>query len=421
MALSTQHLFVYLDTDWTDGPILVGTLFFENSKGKEKSYFEFDRSWLSQYPNLRISANLAPLVTRQELQADKNSCGFLSDIVPDYWGNLLLMRDEELKSIKRKRPIQVLNTFDQIEKISDFLRIGALRFKYRPDGPFLNEGSSLAIPTLTSLHEVAHASAEIEKSELKNRLSKEKWLRQLLEPASPLGGTRPKANIIDTNGDLWIAKFPSVNDTYDVGGWEEFAYRMARAAGINVSESKLLEIEGKHHIFLVKRFDRHGKTRIHFASSMTLLGLKDGDGASTGHGYLDIVDAILENSSSVEENLEELFRRVAFNIAIGNTDDHFRNHGFLLTAKGWTLSPAYDMNPTLNRHQSLLINGQTDACDIEILRASAKDYMLTQSKADAIISDVLKAMKNWEATAKRLKLPTRDIEAFASRFVSALN
>ncbi len=154
---------------------------------------------------------------------------------------------------------------------------------------------------------------------------------------------------------------------------------------------------------------------------MTPLGLKDGDGASTGHGYLDIVDAILENSASVEENLEELFRRVAFNIAIGNTDDHFRNHGFLLTAKGWTLSPAYDLNPTLNRHQSLFINAKTDASDIGILRASAKDYMLTQEKTDEIICGVLKAMKNWEAVAVRLKLPSRDIEMFGSRFITALN
>ncbi len=240
----------------------------------------------------------------------------------------------------------------------------------------------------------------------------------MLEPGSSLGGARPKATVLDTEGNLWIAKFPSVNDTHDLGAREEFSYRMARIAGIKVSESKLLEIDGKHHIFLVKRFDRNGKKRLHFASSMTLLGLKDGDGALTGHGYLDIVDAVLENSASVEENLEELFRRVAFNIAIGNTDDHFRNHGFLLTAKGWTLSPAYDMNPTLNRHQSLLINGKTDASDIEILRASANEYMLTQRKADEIIRDVLKAMKNWEATAKRLKLPTREVEMFGSRFIS---
>ncbi len=418
MTTPSQNLFVYLDCDWTEGPVLLGTLFYEDLHGTPKYDFEFNRTWLINHPNVSFSESLAPVIARQTLLDGKGNFGFLSDVLPDFWGKLLLTRNEELEATKRKRKPQPLSALDQIERIDDFTRIGALRFKNSPDGAFLNEESTLAVPPLTSLRELAHAAKEIEKSELKNSLPKEKWLRQLLEPGSSLGGARPKATVTDTDGNLWIAKFPSVNDTHDFGGWEAFTYRMARAAGIEVSESKLLEHDAKHHIFLVKRFDRKEKKRIHFASSMTLLGLKDGDGATTGHGYLDIVDAILENSSNVEENLEELYRRVAFNIAIGNTDDHFRNHGFLLTAKGWTLSPAYDMNPTLNRHQSLLINGQTDTSDIEILRTSAKDYMLTQEKADEIIRAVLKAMKNWEDTANRLKLPTRDIEMFGSRFVS---
>lgn len=420
MTTPSQDLLVYLDCDWTEGPVLLGTLFCEHLHGAPHYDFEFNREWIKYHPNLRFSEKLAPVISRQCLLAGKENLSFLSDVLPDFWGKLLLTRNEEFEAIKRKRKPQPLNAIDQIRRIDDFTRIGALRFKSSPEDPFLNEGTP-SVPPLTSLKELAHAAEEIEKSELKSTLPKETWLRKILVGGSSLGGSRPKATALDTDGNLWIAKFPSVNDTYDVGGWEEFTYRLARAAGIEVAESKLLELDGKHHIFLVKRFDRNGKKRIHFASSMTLLGLKDGDGASTGHGYLDIVDAILENSSNVEENLEELYRRVAFNIAIGNSDDHFRNHGFLLRAKGWTLSPAYDMNPTLNRHQSLLINGQTDASDIEILRASAKDYMLTQEKADEIIRGVLKAMKNWEATAKRLKLPTRDIETFGSRFITALS
>lgn len=418
MTTASQNLFVYLDCDWTEKPTLVGRLYCERLRGTEKYAFEFDCEWLKHHPNLRLSADLDPLTGRQYLLGDKEIFGLFSDVLPDRWGRLLLMRREELEAKKENRQPRTLSALDQLSGIDDFSRIGALRFRYYPDGSFLNEDASLAIPPLTSLRELAHAVTEIEKSELKNTLPKERWLRQLLEPGSSLGGARPKATVVDTEGNLWIAKFPSVNDTYDLGAWEEFAYRMARVAGIAVSESKLLEIDSKHHIFLVKRFDRNCKKRIHFASSMTLLGLKDGDGALTGHGYLDIVDAILENSACVEENLEELFRRVAFNIAIGNTDDHFRNHGFLLTTKGWTLSPAYDMNPTLNRHQSLLINGQTDISDMEVLRESAKDYMLTQDKADEIIRGVLNAMGYWKATAKKLKLSARDIEMFGSRFVS---
>ena len=142
----------------------------------------------------------------------------------------------------------------------------------------------------------------------------------------------------------------------------------------------------EYHTLLSRRFDRHEDgRRIHFASAMTLLGLNDGDNANTNNGYLDIVDFILQHCTNVEDNLEELYRRVAFNICIGNTDDHFRNHGFLLTAKGWTLSPAYDMNPTLNEYQSLLINNYTNKSDLNELLNSCEEYMLSKQTALQII------------------------------------
>ena len=178
---------------------------------------------------------------------------------------------------------------------------------------------------------------------------------------SSLGGARPKASVIDENKILHIAKFPSRKDDYDTGLWEHFSHLLAKKAGIHAAETRVIFTNDKYHTLLSRRFDRKedGK-RVHFASAMTLLGLNDGDNANTGHGYLDIVDFILQNCTNVEDNLQELYRRVAFNICIGNTDDHFRNHGFLLTSQGWTLAPAYDMNPTLNEYQSLLINSYTN-------------------------------------------------------------
>ena len=149
---------------------------------------------------------------------------------------------------------------------------------------------------------------------------------------------------------------------------------------------------------------------------MTLLGLNDGDNASTGYGYTDIVDFIIQHGSNVEQNLEELYRRVAFYIIVGNSDDHFRNHGFLLTRKGWELSPAYDINPTLYDNQSLLINRTTSESDLNILLASAGDYMLSTEKAKTIIDEIKSAMKSWRSEARRLGLPQRDIDMFAPRF-----
>ena len=191
---------------------------------------------------------------------------------------------------------------------------------------------------------------------------------------------------------------------------------MGRKAGLNVAETQTIDGED-YHILLSKRFDRNSAgRRIHFSSALTLLGLTDGDNASIGYGYTDIVDFIVQHGSNVEQSLEELYRRVAFYIIVGNSDDHFRNHGFLLTRKGWKLSPAYDINPTLADNQSLLINRSTSESDLNILLASAEEYMLSSSKAESIITEVKTAMKSWHAEARRLGLPQRDIDMFAPRF-----
>ena len=235
-----------------------------------------------------------------------------------------------------------------------------------------------------------------------------------MQPGSSLGGARPKASVIDTDKTLYIAKFPSRKDDYDAGLWEHFSHLLAAKAGINAAKTKVLATGEKYHTLLSQRFDRtqDGK-RIHFASAMTLLGLNDGDNATTGHGYLDIVDFIIQNCTNVEGNLQELYRRVAFNICIGNSDDHFRNHGFLLAAKGWTLSPAYDMNPTLNEYQSLLVSSTSNKAELGILLDACEDYMLNRKTAEKIISEVIDVVKGWRELATRLGISKREVDMFA--------
>lgn len=229
-----------------------------------------------------------------------------------------------------------------------------------------------------------------------------------------MGGARPKASVADTGKTLYVAKFPSCKDDYDAGLWEHFSHLLAAKAGINAAKTKVIATGEKYHTLLSERFDRteDGK-RIHFASAMTLLGLNDGDNATTGHGYLDIVDFIIQNCTDVERNLQELYRRVAFNICIGNSDDHFRNHGFLLTAKGWTLSPAYDMNPTLNEYQSLLISSTSNKADLGILLDACGDYMLNRKTAEQIISEVTEAVKRWREIAICQGISKREIDMFS--------
>ena len=234
-------------------------------------------------------------------------------------------------------------------------------------------------------------------------------------PGSSLGGARPKASVIGEGKTLYVAKFPSRKDDYDAGLWEHLAHLLAKKAGINAAHTEILSVGEKYHTLLSRRFDRtQGGRRIHFASAMTLLGLSDGDNATTGHGYLDIVDFILQNCTHVEANLQELYRRAAFNVCIGNSDDHFRNHGFLLTAKGWTLSPAYDMNPTLNEYQSLLITSTSNKADLHILLDASDDYMIGRKVAEGIIREVADAVKDWRSIAIRLGISKREMDMFAS-------
>lgn len=411
-----KKLYVSADFDWLDHPQLIGELSYDSVRGSETYGFSYDKEWLAKYGDVFLSEDLQNFPGIQYSRPERDIFACFSDALPDRWGRTLLNRREQLAASEEKRPVHRLTSFDYLMGIDDASRMGGFRFAETPGGKFLNCESSLRVPPLASVRELMHAAQEVEASEEKHLLPSKKWIAQLLHPGTSLGGARPKASVIDEDGSLTVAKFPSRKDDYDVGLWEHFCHVMGRKAVINVAETRTIPGE-EYHIFLSKRFDRKecGK-RIHFASALTLLGLTDGDNASTGYGYPDIVDFIIQQGSNVEQNLEELYRRVAFYIIVGNSDDHFRNHGFLLTHKGWELSPAYDINPTLSDNQSLLINRSTSESGLNILLESAGDYMLSTEKAKTIIDGVKSAMKSWHTEARRLGLPQRDIDMFAPRF-----
>lgn len=415
-----KTLLVYLDIEWLEKPILVGNLGYESLRGADSYSFEFDKEWLSKYGGLFLSADLNNYPGLQYTMPDRDIFGCFSDALPDRWGRLLLNRREQILAAEEKRPVKRLSSFDYLTGIDDFSRMGSFRFKESPDGDYINCEYTLRIPPLTDLRALVNASMEIEKSEGKNRLPEKKWIQQLVHPGSSLGGARPKAGVMDNDGKLCIAKFPSANDDYDVALWEHFSHLLAKKAGVIAAETRVVATGDKYHTFLSKRFDRtENGRRKHFASAMTLLGLTDGSDAKTGNGYLDIVDFMLQNCCDVEENLRQLYRRVAFNIAIGNSDDHFRNHGFLLTPRGWTLAPAYDLNPTLNEYQSLLINSTTNRADLQLLLLSSEEYMIGRDEARQIITEVLEAVKSWKRLAARLSIVKREIDLFGQVFARA--
>ena len=408
-----KTLLVYADFEWLEKPTLVGELGYESLRGSDSYSFKFDDDWLRRHSNIFLSADLNNYPGLQYTQPDKDIFGCFGDALPDRWGRLLLNRREQVLASEEKRPIRRLSSFDYLMGIDDFSRMGGFRFKESKDGAFINCDETLRVPPLTDIKALATATMEIEKSEELNHLPEKKWLLQLVRPGSSLGGARPKAGVIDDSGNLCVAKFPSRNDDYDVALWEHHSHLLAKTAGVVAAETSVIETGGKHHALLSKRFDRTANgRRKHFASAMTLLGLTDGCDAKTGHGYLDIVDFILQNCCDVESNLRQLYRRVAFNIAIGNSDDHFRNHGFLLTSRGWTLSPAYDMNPTLNDHLSLLINSYTNRSDLDVLLASSEEFMINKDEARQIIEEVKISVSRWNTLAKRLGIAKREMDTF---------
>ena len=412
-----ERLLVFADFDWLDKPELVGELCYEKLRGSDSYAFQYDEHWLKGHAEVKLSEDINNYPGMQYTQPGQDVFGCFSDALPDRWGRTMLKRREQILASEEKRAVRSLSSFDYLMGIDDFSRMGGFRFKKELEGEFINVSASLKIPPLTELKDLLLASREIEKSEEANVLPEKKWIAQLIQPGSSLGGARPKASVLDEKGNLCIAKFPSRKDDYDAGLWEHFSHLLAQKAGIEVAQTKVLGGLGKYHTFLSRRFDRKDEAkRVHFASSMSLLGLKDGDNAQGGYGYLDMVDFILQGCCDVEQNLQELYRRVAFNMCIGNSDDHFRNHGFLLTQKGWTLSPAYDMNPTLNEYQSLLVNESSNKADISVLLDSCESYLIKKEIAANIIQEVQAAVSGWESLAVQLQIPVREMALFKDRF-----
>ena len=395
----------------------MGELSYESLRGEDSYGFSFDEEWLRRAGELFLSADLNNYPGVQYTAAGCDIFGCFSDALPDRWGRTLLNRREQLLAQEEGRPLRRLSSFDYLLGIDDYSRMGGFRFKERADADFINSTPTLRVPPLANIRDLEFAARQIEQSEQQNELPDKKWIAQLIQPGSSLGGARPKASVIDTDGLLCVAKFPSRQDDNDAELWEHLSHMLAKRAGISVAETRVLQTSDRRHTLISQRFDRtrSGK-RIHFASAMTLLGLHDGDNATNGHGYLDIVDFIIRYGADVDNNLRELYRRVAFNICIGNSDDHFRNHGFLLTPKGWTLSPAYDLNPTLSRHQSLLITSTSNEADLSLLGDASEEYMLSRPIADSIISEVCNALKDWQTLASQLGVPKREIASFADRW-----
>lgn len=418
MARNKLDIYVYAQWKGMREPRIMGILSAHFAKGKKAFSFEYDKSWIKSEQRLLIDPDIQ-FFSGTQFPNNKENFGVFLDSMPDTWGRTLMKRraaqQAKEQPDKSGKKTSVLYDIDFLLGVYDESRMGALRFKTDPEGPFLDNNNETPTPPWSSIRELQHAAESLERDDDYEEVKK--WLAILIAPGSSLGGARPKANILDERKALWIAKFPSKNDTFDKGAWEYLAYQLALKAGITMAPSRIEKIAGKHHTFFTKRFDREKGERIHFASAMTMTGNTEDTIRDNPASYLDIADFIQTYGVNVNENLAQLWRRIIFNIAISNTDDHLRNHGFILTDTGWELSPAYDLNPSVDKDGlALNVDMDNNALDFDLAKSVGDFFRLDQKQMDVIIQEVTDSVKQWEKVANMIGIPRSEEDLMRAAF-----
>lgn len=414
MVSKEKTIFVYDDFSMQN-PTLMGILYVNSLKGGESYSFEYDREWLKKTSlKITLDPELMPYSGRQ-YPFGKAIFGLFSDSSPDRWGRVLMNKRERILAEKEGRKPAKLYDSDYLLGVYDEMRLGGIRFKTETNGAFLSDDKETAAPPWTSLRTLEEASRNFENDDT---AVSEKWLNQLIRPGSSLGGTRPKATVIDPKEQLWIAKFPSKNDENDTGAWEMVTHDLAKLCGLHVPEAKLEKFSNLGSTYLVKRFDRSLNKRIHFASAMTLLGKTDGASAADGTSYLDIADFMKSYGAQPKQDLVELWKRIVFNMAVSNTDDHLRNHAFIFAENGWRLSPLYDVNPVpYGDELSLNVDEEDNSINIDLAIQTAARFGISEADAMTYAKNILSVVKeNWEKRATAYGLSRRLIEEMRPAF-----
>ena len=414
MVSKEKTIFVYDDFSMQN-PTLMGILYVNSLKGGESYSFEYDREWLKKTSlKITLDPELMPYSGRQ-YPFGKAIFGLFSDSSPDRWGRVLMNKRERILAEKEGRKPAKLYDSDYLLGVDDEMRLGGIRFKTETNGAFLSDDKETAAPPWTSLRTLEEASRNFENDDT---AVSEKWLNQLIRPGSSLGGARPKATVIDPKEQLWIAKFPSKNDENDSGAWEMVTHDLAEICGLHVPEAKLEKFSNLGSTYLVKRFDRILNKRVHFASAMTLLGKTDGASAEDGTSYLDIAAFIKSYGAQPKRDLIELWKRIVFNMAVSNTDDHLRNHAFIFTENGWELSPLYDVNPVpYGDELSLNVDEEDNSINIDLAIEASVRFGISKTDATAYAKNILTVVQeNWEKRAMALGLSRRLIEEMRPAF-----
>jgi serine/threonine-protein kinase HipA len=392
-------------------PIPVGTLWARSSGNRQSATFEYHRDWLQHSDRFAIEPALTVDAGPHHTAGNTPLFGALSDSAPDRWGRMLMRRAERRLSEKESRAPRALQEIDFLLGVQDVSRMGALRFAETEGGPFLADSSLDPIPPLIALPKLLSASEHVIADE-----ETDDDLLTLLAPGTSLGGARPKASIMNRDGQLSIAKFPSQKDEWTTELWESVALGLARDAGIETPHWTVENLVGKS-VLLLQRFDRQGPLRIPFLSAMSMLGARDHETRC----YLEMVDALRRHGATPRDDIQALFRRIVFNILISNTDDHLRNHAFLMPdARGWRLSPAYDLNPIPADVRPRMLSTEIDmgnaTASLGLAFQVAPYFELDAMEAERIVGEVGRVVATWRDRAAHVGISQQEIHRMASAF-----
>jgi serine/threonine-protein kinase HipA len=407
----TDHVEVVVAVGARD--LLAGRLYPHNRRGSQSASFIYDDEYLANPESYPLDPGL-PLVTGTlQTPVGRALFGAFADSAPDRWGRTLLQREERARARADATAPRSMTEIDLLLGVRDDLRQGALRFRNGGEDEFRAAEES-GIPVLTDLPSLLDIATRTERD-----AADYEELRRLARAGSSLGGARPKAHVLDAAGRIAIAKFPSENsDTWNVMAWEKVALDLARDAEIVVPDSQLIQV-GRRNALIVDRFDRRGKTRIGYASAMTMLEASEGDQRS----YLEIADAVERLSPAATAELRQLWRRIAFSILISNTDDHLRNHGFLHERRdSWTLSPAFDLNPNPGSGRKFLstqIDFQSTLASVDTLMSTASYFRLGNEGALEILAQVVRSVARWRGVAASHGLQRHELDIMEPAFEHA--
>lgn len=396
---------IQVHVDLPEGHAHAGDLVFDTNVGGAlvATTFRYRPAWLAHPDAYTLSPELAMSTAPQRAMGLRPIPGAVADTGPDRWGRTLLFDAERRAARDAGRPLPVLSDADVILLADDRTRLGNLRYVDPETGEFLSPPRD-GLPTLVDLPRLVMAAQRASARQQPD----DAGLRLLVAGGTTLGGARPKVNVALPSGALAVAKLPAADDRWDVQAWEATTLHLARDAGLRVPRFELHRTGPETSVLVLDRFDRSVEgRRIGFMSADTLLEKAPDDAAS----YVDLVDALGDLADDARNERAELFRRVAFVLLVNDVDDHMKNHALLRGARGWRLSPVFDVNPWpvawATQSTPLSPGGQRTDRSVEELVENAPAFGLDHDAAVRVVLEVEHGTRGWAEVAERYGIEDR--------------